>query len=342
MEFLILAGALAMMLAVELFNRRAIWGKAVVATANDSDAAGLMGAQRPMVTLSYAISSMTAAFAGVLIAPGHPDRRHNGISPSGSRLLPSIIGGLTSGLGVIVGGILLGISEKMTGYYFATGYADVPGLFLCCWCWPSARMACLANAQSRKSSPMRVTPEGILVGIIALCAIALPLPAFGMTNYYVHLGMVIAIYSILLLGLDIVVGYTGGVSLGHAALFGIGAYTAGVLLFQLKLGLWIALPASMMVAALFGLLLALPALKVTGPYLAMVTLAFGTIVQILINEITPLTNGPMGIKLNRPFLLGYLPKDREYFSWCSCFWACLFWWSIASCAQAMAAPFRLA
>jgi len=160
---------------------------------------------------------------------------------------------------------------------------------------------------------MRVTPEGLAVGAIGLCALALPLPFLGMTNYYVHLGMVIAIYSILLLGLDIVVGYTGEVSLGHAALFGIGAYTAGVLLFQLKLGLWFALPAAMAVTALFGLLLALPALKVTGPYLAMVTLAFGTIVQILINEMTPLTNGPMGIKLNRPLLLGYLPKDREYY-----------------------------
>jgi branched-chain amino acid transport system permease protein len=158
-----------------------------------------------------------------------------------------------------------------------------------------------------------ITPANLFRLIAAALALALPLPVLGFTNYYVHLGMVIAIYTILLLGLDIVVGYTGEVSLGHAALFGIGAYTAGVLLFKLGLGFWYALPAAMAVAGLFGLLLALPALKVTGPYLAMVTLAFGTIVQILINEMSFLTNGPMGVKLNRPFLIGYLPKDREYY-----------------------------
>ncbi len=129
---------------------------------------------------------------------------------------------------------------------------------------------------------------------------------FAVTSpYYIHLGVVIAIYAILLLGLDIVVGYVGEVSLGHAALFGIGAYTAGCLKFQLGLGLELAIPAAILVTALFGLLLALPSLRVTGPYLAMVTLAFGTIVQILINEMTFLTNGPMGITVRKPVYFGH-------------------------------------
>ena len=135
-------------------------------------------------------------------------------------------------------------------------------------------------------------------GLLLAALLAFP---FLVTNpYYLHLAVVIAIYSILLLGLDIVFGYTGEVSLGHAALLGIGAYTAGVLAFQLQIGIWLALPAGIAVATLFGLMLALPALQVTGPYLAMVTLAFGTIVQILINEMTFLTNGPMGISLQKP------------------------------------------
>ena len=137
-----------------------------------------------------------------------------------------------------------------------------------------------------------------------LLVAALLLFPFLVTNpYYLHLTVVIAIYSILLLGLDIVFGYTGEVSLGHAALLGIGAYTAGVLNFQLGIGSWLALPAGVVVAALFGLMLALPALQVTGPYLAMVTLAFGTIIQILINEMTFLTNGPMGISLQKPLFI---------------------------------------
>ncbi|MFZ4874354.1 ABC transporter permease subunit [Janthinobacterium sp. Mn2066] len=131
--------------------------------------------------------------------------------------------------------------------------------------------------------------------------------------YYIHLAETILIYAILLFGLDIVVGYTGQVSLGHAGLFGVGSYATGVLVFKLGLPFWLAIPASIAGAALFGAILALPALRVTGPYLAMVTLAFGTIVQILINEMTFLTEGPMGIKIHKPELFGHKLSEVEYY-----------------------------
>jgi len=125
------------------------------------------------------------------------------------------------------------------------------------------------------------------------------------------------IYSILLFGLDIVVGYTGQVSLGHAGLFGIGAYTTGVLLTKLGLSFWLAVPFSVLVTAVFGAILAMPALKASGPYLAMVTLAFGTIIQILINEMTFVTEGPMGIKLNKPEIFN-IKLNEEQFYWLVC------------------------
>ncbi|WP_213959690.1 branched-chain amino acid ABC transporter ATP-binding protein/permease [Variovorax sp. dw_954] len=131
--------------------------------------------------------------------------------------------------------------------------------------------------------------------------------------YYIHLLETIMIYAILLFGLDIVVGYTGQVSLGHAGLFGIGSYTAGVLVFKLGAPLMVSLLAAVGVTAVFGAILALPALRVTGPYLAMVTLAFGTIIQILINEMTFITEGPMGIKLEKPPLFGHKLDEREFF-----------------------------
>jgi branched-chain amino acid transport system permease protein len=127
----------------------------------------------------------------------------------------------------------------------------------------------------------------------------------------------ILIYTILLYGLDIVVGYVGQVSLGHAALFGIGSYTAGVLFFHFGTPIWLTLPASIVVTAIFGGILALPALKVIGPYLAMVTLAFGTIAQILINEMTWLTEGPLGIKIPKPDLMG-APMSKAQFFWLVC------------------------
>jgi ABC-type branched-subunit amino acid transport system ATPase component/ABC-type branched-subunit amino acid transport system permease subunit len=138
---------------------------------------------------------------------------------------------------------------------------------------------------------------------VLLVAAVVLLPFLVTNPYYLHLLVVIAIFSILLLGLDIVFGYTGEVSLGHAALLGIGAYTAGILAEKLGVGMIPALPLGIAVATVFGLVLALPALKVTGPYLAMVTLAFGTIVYTLINEMDFLTNGPLGITLRKPLFI---------------------------------------
>lgn len=147
----------------------------------------------------------------------------------------------------------------------------------------------------------------------ALVLAALALPLLTSNPYYLHMGVLIAIYSVLLLGLDIVVGYTGEVSLGHAALFGVGSYTVGVLVTHLGLPAWVAIPAAIAVAAVFGAVLALPALRVTGPYLAMVTLAFGTIVQILINEMDFLTNGPQGISLRKPMFFGARLDDHTFY-----------------------------
>jgi ABC-type branched-subunit amino acid transport system ATPase component/ABC-type branched-subunit amino acid transport system permease subunit len=162
--------------------------------------------------------------------------------------------------------------------------------------------------------------KSLNLALIVVGAALLPLAIlwyFGPSApYYLHLVIVIGIFAILALGLDIVFGYTGEVSLGHAALFGIGAYTAGCLVHHhVLLGgatssiadVFIAMIAGTIVAAAFGALLALPALQVTGPYLAMVTLAFGTIIGILINETDALTNGPKGITIIKPMLFDLRP-----------------------------------
>jgi len=131
MEILVVIGALGIMLAIEFFNRKSIYGKAVVATAVDRDAAGLMGVNTGMViSFSYALSCATAALAGVLIAPLTLAGAGMGAALGLKAFAVAIIGGLTSGLGVIVGGLILGISETATGFFFSTGYKDVPGLLL--------------------------------------------------------------------------------------------------------------------------------------------------------------------------------------------------------------------
>ncbi|SUA88665.1 ABC transporter permease subunit [Pandoraea pulmonicola] len=167
-----------------------------------------------------------------------------------------------------------------------------------------------SSRADRNLGGLRVTTK--LAAIVAVLALfGFPL-AVG-NPYYIHMIETIMIYAILLFGLDIVVGYTGQVSLGHAGLFGIGAYVAGVFFAKLGLTLWLALPAAILITAAFGAVLALPALRVIGPYLAMVTLAFGTIIQILINEMDFLTAGPLGIKLTKPLIGGHPIDEVEYY-----------------------------
>ncbi len=152
-----------------------------------------------------------------------------------------------------------------------------------------------------------------LISAIACLALLAAVPLLTTNPYYVHMIGTIMIYAILIFGLDIVVGYTGQVSLGHAGLFGVGSYTAGVLFLKLGAPLWVIIPASIAVTAAFGALLALPALRVSGPYLAMVTLAFGTIIQILINEMSFLTEGPLGIKIPKPSLFGTQLHENGFY-----------------------------
>jgi branched-chain amino acid transport system permease protein len=131
MELLVVAGALLIMGAIELFNRSSIYGKAVVAPSGDPDAAGLMGINTKLViTFSYALSSLTAAFAGVLVAPLTLTGASMGAVLGLKAFAVAIVGGLNSGMGAIVGGLLLGVIETMTGFYLTTGYKDVPGLIL--------------------------------------------------------------------------------------------------------------------------------------------------------------------------------------------------------------------
>lgn len=152
----------------------------------------------------------------------------------------------------------------------------------------------------------------LIAAVLGLALLAAA-PLLTSNAYYIHMIGTIMIYAILLYGLDIVVGYTGQVSLGHSGLFGVGSYTAGVLFLKLGAPLWLIIPASIVVTAGFGALLALPALRVTGPYLAMVTLAFGTIIQILINEMTFLTEGPLGIKIPKPSVGGQQLSEHGFY-----------------------------
>ncbi len=105
---------------------------------------------------------------------------------------------------------------------------------------------------------------------------------FIVKNYYVYVANYMAINIIVVIGLNLLVGYTGQISLGHAGFFAIGSYGTIVLMTKLHFPFLLALPAAALIAAIFGFLLGLPALRLEGPYLTIATLGFGlTITQII-------------------------------------------------------------
>jgi branched-chain amino acid transport system ATP-binding protein len=131
-------------------------------------------------------------------------------------------------------------------------------------------------------------------------------------GYQIYIIAIVGLTAIVGIGLNVLLGLSGQISLGHVAFYAIGAYTLGILTTRAGWSFWPALPAAGLVAGCAGILLAIPALRVRGPYLAMVTIAFGFVVEQGAAEWAALTggwNGLMGIGLPQSF--GYEFNERE-------------------------------
>ncbi|MGB1952012.1 MAG: high-affinity branched-chain amino acid ABC transporter permease LivM [Marinobacter sp.] len=141
----------------------------------------------------------------------------------------------------------------------------------------------------------------VLTGFIVL---ALFWP-FVASRGAVDLATLVLIYVMLALGLNVVVGLAGLLDLGYVAFYAVGAYTFAMLSQYYGVSFWVALPLGAILAALFGLVLGFPVLRLRGDYLAIVTLGFGEIIRILLNNMTNLTGGPNGIGgIPEPTLFG--------------------------------------
>jgi branched-chain amino acid transport system permease protein len=138
-------------------------------------------------------------------------------------------------------------------------------------------------------------------------------------SYYFTLLNIIGLNVIVVLGLNLLMGYAGQISLGHAAFFGLGAYTSGILTTVWKADPWLALLAGLALSALVAVVVGIPALKLKGYYLAMATLGFGIIVAIVFQQMDWLTGGPSGLMGIPNFkvagLLFDTPRSRFFLVW---------------------------
>ena len=152
-----------------------------------------------------------------------------------------------------------------------------------------------------------------LLVLVLLAAVPLAVP----NPYALGLLTLLAIYGVLLIGLDVSVGYLGQINLGQVAFLGIGAYTAGLLVTRLHWGLLPSLSAAAGSGLAVGGLLALPALRLEGPQFALATLSFSALTVTALNELEALTGGAQGLSLTRPPLLGHTLASRGFY------WLCL-------------------
>jgi branched-chain amino acid transport system permease protein len=143
-----------------------------------------------------------------------------------------------------------------------------------------------------------------LRGFLALAAVVVALPFVFPDNYYVTVvGVSVGLHAILAVSLNLLMGYAGQISLGHAAFFGLGAYSSAILTTRYGWNPWPAMVAGMALTGAVAFVMARPILRLKGHYLAMATLGLGIIVHILLVQTGALTGGPDGLSEIPPLAL---------------------------------------
>jgi branched-chain amino acid transport system permease protein len=131
----------------------------------------------------------------------------------------------------------------------------------------------------------------IITGLLAL------LPLLGLSSYVMHIMILVIMWSVIGMAWNLLSGYCGQVSFGHAAFFGTGAYTAGMLYSKFGISGWWGLPASVLVVSLFAVVIGYICLRLRGPFFALATLSMGVILRIVTENLVELTGGDLGIMI---------------------------------------------
>ncbi|MCP4997284.1 MAG: high-affinity branched-chain amino acid ABC transporter permease LivM [Hyphomicrobiales bacterium] len=236
---------------------------------------------------------------------------------AGSLKDAAVAAGLTGVLGfyflalrtdIATGGLVL--STRWWLYIVAIAIVFAGRLALNLFVFRAEQPVTIRLAEAFSGSPAMFAGTGKWIGG-ALLAAAIALPFFLMAYFpkqdrqYIDLAILIMTYIMLGWGLNIVVGLAGLLDLGYVAFYAVGAYSFALLAEYFGFGFWLALPLAGILAAFWGVILGFPVLRLRGDYLAIVTLAFGEIVRVVLLNWYDFTNGPDGISgIPKPSLFG--------------------------------------
>ncbi|MFM9998485.1 MAG: ABC transporter permease [Burkholderiaceae bacterium] len=295
----------ALMAGLHLFFKKTLVGISWRAASLDPSTAALYGVDRTTnVALTFGISAGLGGAAGVLIAPLFFASFGLGHTVLIKAFAAAAIGGFGI-VGTMVGGLVVGVIETLAAGTLSSEYKNVImyGMLLVVL-MVFFRPSVPAGRSITEGSKIIVAsdiaalvsgvPRPVKLAVLAVAAVAwgtFPLLADAYVLRIVNLATILAIAA---LGLQLIVGYTGQFSFGHAAFYGVGAYASALLVLKLKVPFVVALPCATLAAALAGLLVA-PVLRLSGHYLAIATLAVGEIVFVLMINWKGLTNGAYGV-----------------------------------------------
>jgi ABC-type branched-subunit amino acid transport system permease subunit len=298
-----------------LFFKYTKFGVAIRATAENREAAQLLGiSARRVSSFTWMVGGFLAGLAALLIVPalGSLDPLSLSFGLLISALAAALVGGLTSLPGAFVGGIVIGVAEFLTRWRSnTTGVADMVffGIVITVLAFrpgglfgvPERLQEIASLAPAIRDLPRKLTQHTVttrarvtfvLVGVMMLLAASLATGPF--TN-----GVLIdvVIYAIVGVSLTVLVGYAGQISLGHWALVGVGAFAAGNLYDHSPIPFPLVFPLVFLVGMVVALVIGLPALRIRGPYLAVVTLAFALACYQWIFRLNSLAHGTTGVTM---------------------------------------------
>ncbi len=232
----------------------------------------------------------------------------NGFAAGLKAFTAAVLGGIGNIAGAMLGGFLIGLVEALTTQTICDQWANVVvfSMLVLVLIFRPTGLLGESRAEQGMTAAHRIAP-GTRIAVIAF-AVALALPFIGHNGAFTNFLADAGAFVLLALGLNIVVGFAGLLDLGYAAFFAIGSYAFAMLAspqFGIHLPFWVLLFVASAIAAVFGILLGAPTLRLRGDYLAIVTLGFGEIVPQTFLNLSQWTGGPNGIgSLDQPVFFG--------------------------------------
>ena len=304
-----------------LLMRTAV-GKALLACAENPHAARLMGIDVPRLTLlSFGLTALIGALGGIVVAPIISLEFDTGGFFTNAGFIAVAIGGMSSLVGSVGGGIFLGVAEQLAAGYVSSLFSNALALalLLVTLLWRpqglfmprrTRRLDVREDVRVHRSVVRFQGPRAVIAGLVAV-ALAAALPYVIGEGGLLSSLVITGILFIGVLGLDVLMGYAGQVSLGQAAFLAIGGYTAAILATTYDFSPLVGTLAGMALSLVCSIILSLVTMRLRGAYLALATLSFGLLVDSLTVGLD-ITGGPSGLVGIPSFAIGPYSFDSEF------------------------------